>query len=994
MLIFRVGNTPLNVNDMTVSWPNNPFLGICQNAITANNVAWFNSTIQSCGYFLEPVNGVLPANKRVFLFTSTNIVQSAHTFPNLSDTVIALFQCPGATSGHFANYDGNPGLRTTIITFSQPSPCADTATYNKINLININGGYGGGSALQNGATVLFAPDGTPTYINPGCNPQFIPFTLAINNPPASACPDDFLNLSASATGQIYSIQWTGGNGTFYGASLLNPSYQVSQTDAGGFTLTVTATDLCGSTISQSTTVSVPVQQALSLSPSGNIEICQGQSATITASGGSGIYTWSSGQNTAQISVNAPGTYVVNSSDACYSYSDSVQVSLLPVPTLSLSPSGTQTLCQGNSLQISAMVNTGTATWSTGQTANSIMVSSAGSYSASVSNACGTAADTLEVVLATSPSISVTPSATVQICSGQSQTITASGAQNYLWSTGAATASETFNQTGNFWVAGSNTCGTDTVHITVTQGQAPVAEIAIQNGDSVLCPGASLTLVSVNGSATDQWSTGTVGTQTIISTAPLTVTLTVSNACGTSTDQISIVAGALPSASITTSTGSTTLCAGSSLTLTAAGGDNYSWNTGATGATLTVNNGGTFTVTAATACGSDTESITINLQNPPSAQINPAGPLTFCAGDSVLLTGSGGDSYSWSTGESTASIYIATGGTYILTAINGCGSSQASITATLIPLPEVNITTQGPVQLCQGSQVTISATSNENISWSNGMTGNSVSVNSGGTLTASATNSCGTATSTIVINETPLPQVNIVQNSPVISCGGVPVAIEAIANASLQWNHGPTTAQISVNNSGTYVVTATNACGSASDSVQVIISGPVASIVADPPTGNAPLNVLFSSASSGATGLNWQVDGTGYNVPSFNHVFLQPGSFDVTLIVWDDNGCSDTATYKVVVGDQFEVFVPNVFTPNGDGFNDVFKIVATGVKEFRCRIFNRWGNEIFSWEDVSKGWDGSSLFGGRAPSGAYVYIAEIASLSGETKTLHGWVTLFD
>ncbi|MCX7651154.1 MAG: gliding motility-associated C-terminal domain-containing protein [Flavobacteriales bacterium] len=993
MLIFRVGNTPLNVNNMSVTWPNNPFLGICQNAVTANNVAWFNSTVQGCGYFLEPVNGILPANKRVFLFTSTNIVQSAHTFPNLNDTVIALFQCPGATSGHFANYDGSPGLRTTIITFSQPSPCSDTVTYNKINLININGGYGGGSALQNGATVLFAPDGTPTYVNPGCNPQYVPFTLSINNPPASACPGDLLFLNASATGQIFSIQWSGGNGTLLGAGLLNPNYQVVPADAGGFTISVTATDVCGNTLTQTANINVPVQQNLTVSPSGQIQACQGQSVTLNASGGSGSYSWNSGQNTAQITVGVPGTYVVTSSDACYSYTDSVSVAFLPVPTLTLNPNGNQNLCQGNTLQLTASVNTGTPVWSTGQSGNSISVSTGGTYSVSVSNSCGTASDSVQITVTNAPSLSVSPAATVQICAGQSQTITASGAQAYVWSTGASGASETFSQTGTFWVAGSNACGTDTVNITVNQGQAPVAEISFQ-GDTVLCPGETLTLTSVNGSSTDQWSTGTVGNQTTITAAPVTVTLTVSNACGTSTDVVSISAGTLPVASITTSTGGTTLCSGSSLTLTASGGDTYQWSSGATGATLNVTTAGTFTVTASNICGSDTESLTTTVINPPVAQITPGGNTSFCDGDSLLLTGSGGDTYTWSTGETTSSIYVSSGGTYTLTATNACGSNQASITLTLIPLPEVNITTPGPVNLCQGSQITISATANEPVSWSNGGIGPSTTVSSGGTLTASATNACGTSTSTIVINETPLPQVNILQNSPLVACSGNTVQLEAIANTPVQWNNGLTTNTVSVNASGTYVVTASNTCGTASDSVQVIITGPQAGIVADPPSGNAPLNVLLSSSSTGATGLSWNIAGATYTSNSFNHVFYEAGTYDVVLVASDDNGCSDTATLKIVVGDQFEVFIPNVFTPNGDGINDEFKIVATGVKLFRCTIFNRWGNEIFSWDDVNEGWNGKSVFGGRAPSGVYVFVAEITNLSGDIQSLRGHITLFE
>ncbi|MCS6980909.1 MAG: gliding motility-associated C-terminal domain-containing protein [Flavobacteriales bacterium] len=991
MLIFRVGNTPLNVNDMFVDWPNNPFLGICQNAITANNVAWFNSTIQSCGYFLEPVNGVLPANKRVFLFTSTNITQSAHTFPNLTDTVIALFQCPGATSGHFANYDGNPGLRTTIITFSNPSPCSDTVTYNKINLVNINGGYGGGSALQNGATVLFSPNGTPTYINPGCNPQFVPFTLSINNPPTTACPGQLLQLSASATGQVYSIQWSGGNGTIFGAGLLNPTYQVSPADAGGFTLNVTATDLCGNTLTQSITVDVPVQQPLTITPSGPVNMCQGQSVTLTASGGAGTYAWSSGQNTAQISVNAAGTYVVSSSDACYSYSDTVEVIAIPFPDVSLSPSGNYSICQGNTLTISATFNTGTPQWSTGQSGSAIQVTQGGTYVATVSNGCGTDSDTLIVTVSTEPSVAVAPSDNILICNGLAQTVTASGAQNYVWSTGSTNSSVSFTQPGTYWVSGSNACGTDTVLITVTAGQSPVAQIAVQ-GDTVLCPGETITLTSVNGSTTDQWSTGVTGIQTTVSSAPVTVTLTVNNACGSSTDQITISSGSMPSASVVSSTGNNTLCSGSTLTLTASGGDSYLWNTGATTPSITVSSGGTYTVTVSNICGSDNETVTINSMNSPSPLITPAGSTSFCEGDSLMLTASGGDTYLWSTGENTPTIYVSTGGNYTLTATNPCGSAQTSINLTLISLPEVDIITQGPVALCQGAQVTIEATANEPITWSNGATGSQVTVATGGTLTASASNACGTATSTIVINEIPTPQVDIVQNSPLVVCSGSGVILEATSNLIPVWNSSQSGFSLSVTSPGTYVATVSNQCGTDSDSVQVIFSGPVASFTADPPMGNAPLNVLFSSTSSGATSLQWDVGGTAYSVPSFNHTFYSPGTFDVTLVVSDDLGCSDTATLKVIVDDQVEVFIPNVFTPNGDGINDEFKIVATGIKTFQCFIFNRWGNEIYFWDDVFKGWDGSSLWGGKASSGAYVYIARITTLGGEERLLHGVVTL--
>jgi len=992
MLIFKVGNAPLNVNNMTVSWPNNPFLGICQNAITANNVAYFNSTVQSCGYFLEPVNGVLPANKRVFLFTSTNIVQSAHTFPNLSDTVIALFQCPGATSGHFANYDGNPGLRTTVITFSQPSGCTDTVTYNKINLININGGFGGGSALQNGATVLFSPNGTPTYINPGCNPQYVPFTISINNPPTTACPGNLLFLSGSATGQVYSVQWSGGNGTILGSGLLNPSYQVVAADAGGFTLTMSATDVCGTTLSATANINVPIQQPLDLNPSGNVSICQGQSINLNVSGGSGTYSWSSGQNTSQITVNVAGTYIVNSSDACYSYTDSVVVAATPTPVLNLSPNGTQTLCQGSSLQITANSNISPVQWNGGQTGTIVNVTSGGVYVASVSNSCGTVSDSLEVIISNLPDIAVSPSNTLSICAGGSGTLTVSGAQNIIWSTGSTAITETFSSTGSYWVAGINSCGTDTVHITVSELTPPVAEISIQ-GDTILCPGETITLTSVNGSNNDQWSTGVSGQQITISNAPVTVILTVSNACGSATDIVSITAQSFPQASITTSTGNTVICTPNSLELTASGGNNYSWNTGATSATISVTNPGNYTVTTTNECGTDSETIIITAGSPPNPQITTSSGSTFCTGDSLLLTASGGVNYLWSTNETTPSIYVSTGGVYNVTAFNDCGSAQNSITINQIPLPDLNIITPGPVNLCEGSQVTIEATSNANITWSNGATGNQIVVNSGGLLTATASNTCGSSSSTILINEVPMPSADIVQNSPLISCEES-ISLDVMANGNIQWNTGSTASSIIVSSSGYYSVTVSNACGQDTDSIQVIISGPEASFTADPTTGNAPMNVIFTSTSTGATSLQWDVNGTSYNTLSFNHVFNLPGNYDVTLIAMDDLGCSDTATIKIVVGDIFELFIPNVFTPNGDGLNDEFKIVGTGIKEFKCTIFNRWGNELFTWEDMFQGWDGNTMFGKKASSGVYVYLAEIRDLNGETKTIYGTVTLFE
>ncbi|NCP46664.1 MAG: hypothetical protein GW818_09670, partial [Flavobacteriales bacterium] len=112
MVRFVVGNTSLNTANMNVMWPNNSWLGICQNTTTANAVSALNATVQGCGFLIEPTNGVLPAGTRVLLITSTAIDVNANSFANLADTMYVIFQCSGNTSGHFANWSTTPGLRT------------------------------------------------------------------------------------------------------------------------------------------------------------------------------------------------------------------------------------------------------------------------------------------------------------------------------------------------------------------------------------------------------------------------------------------------------------------------------------------------------------------------------------------------------------------------------------------------------------------------------------------------------------------------------------------------------------------------------------------------------------------------------------------------------------------------------------------------------------------------------------------------------------------
>ena len=140
------------------------------------------------------------------------------------------------------------------------------------------------------------------------------------------------------------------------------------------------------------------------------------------------------------------------------------------------------------------------------------------------------------------------------------------------------------------------------------------------------------------------------------------------------------------------------------------------------------------------------------------------------------------------------------------------------------------------------------------------------------------------------------------------------------------------------------------------------------------------NVYCQENGSGGNIFDWYVGsdtiGSGTNI---THAFQDTGVFTITLAVTDSFGCTDTIYDDVYIAPDYNIFMPNVYTPNGDGMNDVFYPVGEfdGVKEFTMYIYNRWGEEIYISEDITQGWDGT-YFGSTelVPDGAYVYFIQI------------------
>ena len=149
-------------------------------------------------------------------------------------------------------------------------------------------------------------------------------------------------------------------------------------------------------------------------------------------------------------------------------------------------------------------------------------------------------------------------------------------------------------------------------------------------------------------------------------------------------------------------------------------------------------------------------------------------------------------------------------------------------------------------------------------------------------------------------------------------------------------------------------------------------------------GPYPVDSIHGYQWAPATGLNCNDCPNPLATPYANQT-------DFTLTVTYNNGCIATSTIRINANGAPPIYVPNAFTPNGDGVNDVWFVYGTGIKDFRATVFNRWGEKVFESDDQFQGWDGTYR-GQLQPPNVYVYVVEVVYLSDEKATKKGSVTL--
>lgn len=232
------------------------------------------------------------------------------------------------------------------------------------------------------------------------------------------------------------------------------------------------------------------------------------------------------------------------------------------------------------------------------------------------------------------------------------------------------------------------------------------------------------------------------------------------------------------------------------------------------------------------------------------------------------------------------------------------------------------------------------------------------------------------------------------------CNGA-ISINAISNSSISYFlDGSATSQISGDFIdlclGNYTIDITDLDGCLT-SLNISLSAstpPLASFLVSDTAGPAPLSVAFTNTSTGASSYFWDFGSSSSTGQAMDETFeyLTQGYYTVMMVA-SELLCADTAYQFISVIGTPDISMPNVFTPNSDGVNDVFRPIAAGAIEIIGKIYNRWGELIYGWQGINGYWDGyTSPSGQLAPSGTYFYVVTAKDVTDSPYELTGTVRL--
>ena len=679
-------------------------------------------------------------NNNTVISGATSSLLNAYNAGNYSTEVTSFFGCVDTSSVTTVSVNALPGA---IITPSGPTSFCQGSSV----ILNANTGTAlsyvwrkNGNIISGQTTSSIIVTESGTYIveitnSNNCTSVSSPITTTVNTIPNAAiipgglttfCQGGILALNATL-GSGYTYEWLNNGSTVSG--IITSAYNVSQ--SGSYQVVITSTNQCSDTSSLQTVTVNPIPGA-TITASGPISFCQGETVTLNANTGTGLtYVWKkngnilSGQTSASLIVSDAGNYLVEISNSynCTTVSNSIVITVNPIPNATITVGGASTICQGDVLQLYGTSGTGYSyQWLnngspiSGSTSLFHTITQSGNYQVVVTSAtlCSDTSAVEVITVNPAPTSAFSLVGSSVFCQGDSVLLDAIGstANTYQWKSygiNIPSATDSFHyvyQTGNFSLVTTNSynCSTESNAQQITVNTVPGASI-LPLSSTTFCDGDSVKLQANIGTGLSyQWFknnvliSGAINSQYVVYNSGA-YTVEVGNAanCSSLSAAANVTVYAVPTASFSMQS---IACKSDTVSIiyngTASAGAFYNWNfssgivtsgngqgpykviwnnPGFKNVSLTVNENG---------CVSPLVSQTIEIK---SVTANITAPnTTVCAGDSVFLYANAGQNltYQWYqgglplAGETNALMAATTSGNYTVLVTNPViGCSQFS-----------------------------------------------------------------------------------------------------------------------------------------------------------------------------------------------------------------------------------------------------------------------------------------------------------------------------
>jgi len=741
-------------------------------------------------------------------------------------------------------------------------------------------------------------------VTAGCS-KTLPVNIKVYQPPTvnagndmTLCSLENVNLNASATNYT-GIHWTSsGTGSFSNANILNPVYLPSVNDWNNgsviLTLTAYAHVDCSDATDQLTINFIDIPDLIL---STDTTICESSNVNISANGANS-YLWSEGSSTPSITVSPLANttyYVTGTIDICQRV-DSFTILVNPLPVINLG--NDTTICNADTITISATTVYSSYQWDTGDTTSSIIVvpTDTTTYTVTVTNTYGcTASD--DITINVRPDVGIDAGADLSICAGQSAILSASGGISYQWSTGetSATITVTPNDTTVYYVTGTDGLCNDVDSVIVNVYPNMIS--LVTTPDTQVCNGYTINL-EVHGAQTYVWSTGQ--TDSLISVVVLvdTTYYVTGYAYGCQREDSVVITVGLP-ITLSINPTDTTVCPGSNVQLIVSGATSYLWSTGDAGSSIVVipYDTTTYSVTGYDSGCTAQISALVSTYSVDMVTIDSIPPI--CIGDSAQLIANGTGIIYWNTGDTTNSIWVSptNDSVYIANMLdtNGCITSDTIDVVVSLP-PNVVLNYTSPA--CINSYLNISAQNADYYLWSTGDSTANINVylESDTIIYVTATNiyGCSSIDSVDIIADT---SSLLYHSADTTVCKNLIIGLWANGADTIIWSTGDTGNFINpiITSDTTFYIHGISGSCTSFDSITINIYPPLAVDAGVDTTVMAGTSAFLHGAiiGGGIDSIYWLPADSMIGENTLNPVVIVDTSTYFLLNVIDTNGCTWT-----------------------------------------------------------------------------------------------------